>query len=192
MIASPTRLAAPPRDGRLLPSSRVVRGGRGRARRAGQRTRPMGRQRAALHLVERRASIAQADTYSTDLGGHCAREQVREQLRELGAVQAAAVTDRPPWPHGLRRWPDRTEPVVDQRGCQVVATYGVNDGARPGAVGMTSEAYLTAGARARVEIDRQLVACGWVVQDCSEMNLYASQGVAVREFITGTGHGRTD
>ena len=32
---------------------------------------------------------------------------------------------------------------------------------------MTSDAYLTAEARARVEIDRQLVACGWVVQDRS-------------------------
>jgi len=57
---------------------------------------------------------------------------------------------------------------------------------------MTSEAYLTAEARARVEIDRQLVACGWVVQDRSAMNLYASQGVAVREFIMATGHGRAD
>ncbi|MEJ7582686.1 MAG: DEAD/DEAH box helicase family protein, partial [Acidimicrobiales bacterium] len=57
---------------------------------------------------------------------------------------------------------------------------------------MTSEAYLTAEARARVEIDRQLVACGWVVQDRRDMNLYAGQGVAVREFIMATGHGRAD
>jgi len=53
-------------------------------------------------------------------------------------------------------------------------------------------AYLTAEARARVEIDRQLAACGWVVQDRSAMNLYASQGIAVREFIMATGHGRAD
>jgi type I restriction enzyme R subunit len=57
---------------------------------------------------------------------------------------------------------------------------------------MTSDAYLTAEARARVKIDRQLVACGWVVQDRSEMNLYAVQGGAVREFIMSTGHGRAD
>ena len=57
---------------------------------------------------------------------------------------------------------------------------------------MSEDAYLTAEARARVEIDRQLALCGWVVQDRSTMNLYASQGVAVREFIMATGHGRAD
>ena len=88
--------------------------------------------------------------------------------------------------------PDRAVSVAGQPGCQVGATYGVNDGARSGRGRMTSEAYLTAEARARVEIDRQLVACGWVVQDRSAMNLYASQGVAVREFIMATGHGRAD
>ncbi len=55
-----------------------------------------------------------------------------------------------------------------------------------------SEGYLTAEARARVEIDRKLVACGWVVQDRSAMNLHAAQGVAVREFIMASGHGRAD
>ena len=57
---------------------------------------------------------------------------------------------------------------------------------------MSEGAYLTSEARARVEIDRQLAACGWVVQDRSAMNLYASQGIAVREFIMATGHGRAD
>ena len=57
---------------------------------------------------------------------------------------------------------------------------------------MSEGAYLTAEARARVEIDRQLAACGWVVQDRSAMNLYASQGIAVREFIMAAGHGRAD
>ena len=42
------------------------------------------------------------------------------------------------------------------------------------------------------EIDHQLTACGWRVQDRSEMNLYAGQGVAVREFIMAPGHGRAD
>src|SRR5215210_1087530 len=57
---------------------------------------------------------------------------------------------------------------------------------------MTNHAYLTAEARARVEIDRQLVACGWLVQARNAMNLYAAQGVAVREFIMASGHGRAD
>ncbi|MDQ6794446.1 MAG: hypothetical protein M3067_06460, partial [Chloroflexota bacterium] len=57
---------------------------------------------------------------------------------------------------------------------------------------MTNDAYLAAEARARVEIDRQLVACGWEVQSRAEMNLYATQGVAVREFIMASGHGRAD
>jgi type I restriction enzyme R subunit len=57
---------------------------------------------------------------------------------------------------------------------------------------MTDDAYLAAEARARVEIDRQLRAGGWDVQDRREMNLYARQGVAVREFIMAPGHGRAD
>jgi type I restriction enzyme, R subunit len=57
---------------------------------------------------------------------------------------------------------------------------------------VSDKTYLTAEARARVEIDRQLVACGWLVQNRTEMNLYAGQGVAVREFIMVAGHGRAD
>ncbi len=57
---------------------------------------------------------------------------------------------------------------------------------------MSDATYLPAEARARVEIDHQLTACGWRVQDRSEMNLYAGQGVAVREFIMAPGHGRAD
>ena len=57
---------------------------------------------------------------------------------------------------------------------------------------MSSDAYLPAEARARVEIDRQLTACGWLVQGRAEMSLYAGEGVAVREFIMAPGHGRAD
>jgi hypothetical protein len=57
---------------------------------------------------------------------------------------------------------------------------------------MTDDAYLAAEARGRVEIDRQLVSRGWVVQSWDELNLYAGQIVAVREFIRATGHGRAD
>ncbi|HET6594215.1 MAG TPA: DEAD/DEAH box helicase family protein, partial [Anaerolineales bacterium] len=39
---------------------------------------------------------------------------------------------------------------------------------------------------ARQNIDKQLIACGWTIQDMSGLNRYASLGVAVREFpVTG-------
>ncbi|MCE9630221.1 MAG: DEAD/DEAH box helicase family protein [Planctomycetia bacterium] len=40
---------------------------------------------------------------------------------------------------------------------------------------------------ARQEIDRQLAACGWIVQDRASVNLSAGRGVAVREAPTETG-----
>lgn len=40
---------------------------------------------------------------------------------------------------------------------------------------------------ARQSIDRQLEACGWIVQDFKQMNLGAGQGIAVREFPLTTG-----
>lgn len=51
---------------------------------------------------------------------------------------------------------------------------------------------LAAEQRARVLIDSQLVEAGWRVQDRAEMNLFAGPGVAVRETIMATGHGRAD
>jgi type I restriction enzyme R subunit len=39
----------------------------------------------------------------------------------------------------------------------------------------------------RAEIDRQLVAAGWLVQDESQLNLYAGLGIAVREVTLATG-----
>ncbi len=36
--------------------------------------------------------------------------------------------------------------------------------------------------KARPEIDRQLLASGWMVQDRASMNIHAGPGVAVREF----------
>ncbi len=53
-------------------------------------------------------------------------------------------------------------------------------------------AYLTAEAKARVEIDRKLAAAGWAVQDYLKVNLGAARGVAVREFPLEAGHGRAD
>jgi type I restriction enzyme R subunit len=52
--------------------------------------------------------------------------------------------------------------------------------------------YLAREARARVEIDRQLVLAGWLVQHADHANISAGTGVAVREFILEKGHGRVD
>lgn len=41
--------------------------------------------------------------------------------------------------------------------------------------------------KARIEIDKQLNAAGYVVQDMSELNLFAAKGVVVREYPTDTG-----
>ena len=46
--------------------------------------------------------------------------------------------------------------------------------------------------RARRLIDAQLSAAGWQVQDRRALNLYAAQGVAVREVVMAAGHGRAD
>ena len=51
---------------------------------------------------------------------------------------------------------------------------------------------LAAEQRARVLIDRQLEAAGWLVQDKSALNLFAGPGVAVREAVMAAGHGRAD
>jgi len=54
------------------------------------------------------------------------------------------------------------------------------------------EAYLSPEDRARVEIDKMLDAAGWDVQDARRVNLAATRGVAVREFILEPPHGRAD
>ena len=53
-------------------------------------------------------------------------------------------------------------------------------------------AYITPEARARMQIDRMLAEAGWAVQDYSRANLSAARGVAVREFILRSPHGRAD
>jgi type I restriction enzyme, R subunit len=40
---------------------------------------------------------------------------------------------------------------------------------------------------ARDHIDRQLLACGWIVQDIKKINLHAGIGVAIREYQTDVG-----
>jgi len=50
--------------------------------------------------------------------------------------------------------------------------------------------YLPPEGRARVEIDRMLGEAGWTVQDARAVNLSASRGVAVREFVMKPPYGR--
>ena len=50
-----------------------------------------------------------------------------------------------------------------------------------------SSEYLAPEAKAREEIDKQLRACGWVVQDYKHAAVAAAQGVAVREVLTEAG-----
>ena len=52
--------------------------------------------------------------------------------------------------------------------------------------------YLAREAKARVQIDKQLAAAGWVVQSQENLNLGAGPGVAVREFTLDKPHGRVD
>jgi type I restriction enzyme, R subunit len=48
------------------------------------------------------------------------------------------------------------------------------------------------GAKARLEIDRELDAAGWLVQHRAETNLAAAGAVAVREFKLYKKHGYVD
>ena len=52
--------------------------------------------------------------------------------------------------------------------------------------------YLAREAKARVNIDRQLAAAGWIVQKADQANVNAGPGVAIREFVLEKGHGRVD
>lgn len=40
---------------------------------------------------------------------------------------------------------------------------------------------------ARDNIDKQLTACGWIIQSVRKVNLFAGVGVAVKEYITDVG-----
>ena len=51
----------------------------------------------------------------------------------------------------------------------------------------TTITLVTPEEKARQEIDRQLDACGWIVQDHKSMNIMAGQGVVVSEFPLKTG-----
>jgi len=51
---------------------------------------------------------------------------------------------------------------------------------------------MTPEQQARANIDEMLTTAGWAVQDADATNLYAGQGVAVREFPLKSGHGHAD
>ena len=51
---------------------------------------------------------------------------------------------------------------------------------------------MTPEQQAREDIDRLLTQAGWAVQDAESLNLYASSGVAAREFALQAGHGSAD
>jgi type I restriction enzyme R subunit len=38
---------------------------------------------------------------------------------------------------------------------------------------------------ARINIGRQLIACGWVIQDMAKLNRYMGLGAAVHKFLGG-------
>lgn len=40
---------------------------------------------------------------------------------------------------------------------------------------------------ARINIDKQLEVCGWIIQSCANLNFYDGRGVALREFLLDTG-----
>jgi hypothetical protein len=86
-------------------------------------------------------------------------------------------------------------PMIDCRGAAPWRTG--NPGRRrsrlSGAMGNDAQpGRLTAEQRARALIDAQLQAAGWHVPDRRGMNLFAGQGVAVRELVMSPGHGRAD
>ncbi|QOR69386.1 DEAD/DEAH box helicase family protein [Ruania alkalisoli] len=56
----------------------------------------------------------------------------------------------------------------------------------------SNDKQLPAEAWARVKIDAQLTAAGWAVQDGKALNLFAGEGVAVREQVMAPDHGRVD
>lgn len=57
---------------------------------------------------------------------------------------------------------------------------------------MPDDARLPAEQRARALIDARLTEAGWVVQDGKALNLFAGEGIAVREAVMAPGHGRAD
>ena len=56
----------------------------------------------------------------------------------------------------------------------------------------TDTSNMTTEAQARKNIDKMLEQAGWVIQNADSINLYAGNGIAVREFSLKPGHGEAD
>ena len=56
----------------------------------------------------------------------------------------------------------------------------------------SDDMYQTPEQHAREQIEAQLDAAGWAVQDSASVNLAAGRGIAVREFQLSKGHGAAD
>ncbi len=52
---------------------------------------------------------------------------------------------------------------------------------------LMGQAHMNPEEKARIEIDRQLIQCGWDIQDYKKINLSAGFGIAVRKFPLITG-----
>lgn len=50
------------------------------------------------------------------------------------------------------------------------------------------DAYFAREARARKQIDEQLVAVGWIVQSADQVDVNAGPGVAIRESVLDKPH----
>ena len=86
-----------------------------------------------------------------------------------------------------QRRSSRRDHVPTSRRLGPVSSLIVDDKGQPG-----DHDYLAREAKARIEIDKQLVAAGWKVQSQDKLNLSAGPGVAVREFTLEKPHGRVD
>ncbi|MGW0435590.1 DEAD/DEAH box helicase family protein [Micromonospora sp. NPDC003197] len=111
-------------------------------------------------------------------------------------AEASAAAERAVLDSAARR--DTTAELVAILEPEVEATHRELNNQKPAKVSAKSREEFIARARrashgplnewqTREEIDRQLVAAGWVVQDENQLNLYAGTGVAVREVTLATG-----
>jgi len=50
-----------------------------------------------------------------------------------------------------------------------------------------SDSYITPEVKARLQIDKNLIQTGWIIQNKNQLNLSAGLGIAVREYPTDSG-----
>jgi len=123
-------------------------------------------------LLEGKASLAQAQADATVAADRAVRDA--DARRDQAAALVAS----------LEQAARATQAALDSKGTPKVSAA-------------RREEFIARARRAsheplnemqtRVEIDRQLGAAGWTVQDEGQLNLYAGTGVAVREVTLATG-----